>query len=80
VRVARIERKLARIDSALDAYQRLTAIHGISIDGTPADFLARRAICGLLEAAGRNDELRQNVQALEKDFLAQPCRMNSARP
>jgi len=69
MRLARVERKQGRIDAALEAYHRLATIRGITIDGTPADFLARRAICGLLEAGGKQ-ELQQHVRSLEADFLA----------
>jgi len=70
IRLARVERKQGRTDAALDAYRRLATIRGITIDGAPADFLARRVISGLLKDAGRKQELQQHVWSLEADFLA----------
>jgi signal transduction histidine kinase len=69
LRIARVEQHRSRIDESLHAYRALALINDVTVDGTPADFIARRRICGLLAEAGRKDELRIEVQLLEKDFL-----------
>ncbi|MBI4472549.1 MAG: HAMP domain-containing histidine kinase [Acidobacteria bacterium] len=70
LRVARVERKQQNIDRALNAYRSLATIRGVALDGTPADFLARRAICSVLEESSRQQELAQQAHVLETDFLA----------
>ena len=70
LRLARVERRGGRIDEALAAYGMLAAIRGVAIDGEPADFVARRAICGVLEESGKRVEMAREASSLEADFLA----------
>ena len=59
LRLARIHRRASRWDDALAAYRLLISANTVAIDGMPADLVARRAICTMLEEAGRKDELRK---------------------
>ena len=69
LRVARVERE-HRIDEALKAYRALDSAQNLAVDGTPLDFLARRAVCELLEKSSRKQELIEEANALRRDFLA----------
>jgi len=68
LRLARVYRKAGRRQEALEAYQALARIPSVSIEGTPADLLARRARCAVLEDLGRSAELRQEAGALQRDL------------
>jgi hypothetical protein len=57
LRLARVHRREGRIDEALLAYVDLAAHETLAIHGMPADLLARREICRVLESAGRMSEL-----------------------
>jgi two-component system phosphate regulon sensor histidine kinase PhoR len=69
LRVARMHRRAKAWDDALDAYGRLASFSHFSIDGLPADLVARRAICFVLQDAGRSTELMREAHALEADLL-----------
>lgn len=69
VRVARIYRRDRRWGNALEAYRKLTLLTHVAIDGTPADLVARTAICSVLEESGRKAELDREAAALEAGFL-----------
>lgn len=49
LRLARVHRRAARWDEALGAYGNLAEMDRVAIDGMPADLLARRATCSVLE-------------------------------
>lgn len=70
LRLARVHRRAKRWDDALGAYRVLADIDGVAIDGLPADLVARRAACSILDASGRTQELSRETAALEADFLA----------
>jgi len=70
LRLARIHRRAARWDDALAAYHSLAGINRVAIDGMPADLVALRATCSVLEDSGRKQELRREAAALEAGFLA----------
>ncbi len=70
LRVARVHRREGRWDDALRAYRGLAEIGRVAIDGMPADLLASRASCSVLEESGRKQELEREAAALEIDFLA----------
>lgn len=70
VRLARVHRTTGRIGEALDAYARLGNLTNIAFDGTPADLLARRATCGLLERTRRQGDLANCAAAIERDLAA----------
>ena len=65
LRLGRLHRREGRTDEALTAYARLAEHEAIGINGTPAELAARRAICDVLESAGRLVELRAQCAALE---------------
>jgi signal transduction histidine kinase len=70
LRLARAYRRDARMGEALAAYRALANVRGIEINGMPADLLARRAACDLLEAAGRKKELGREASTLAADFAS----------
>jgi signal transduction histidine kinase len=70
VRQARILRKLGRTADALPVYGRLATVTGVGINELPADLLARRMRCVLLEELARPDDLRREAVALDADLRA----------
>jgi signal transduction histidine kinase len=70
LRLARMYRRTAHTGEALAAYRALAKVRGIAINGMPADLLARRAACDLLEAAERKQELGRGATALAADFAS----------
>jgi len=70
LRVARVHRRQGQWDDALRAYRSLAAMGEIAIEGMPADLLARRASCSVLDESGRTQELAREAAALEAGFLA----------
>ncbi len=70
LRVARIYRRQQEWDQALTAYRTLAAIRDVAIEGMPADLLARRASCSVLEEADRQGDLGREASALAADFAA----------
>lgn len=78
IRLARVHRSAGRIDAALAAYRQLSRINGISFEKTPADLLAHKAICELLEESGRRPELTREAASLRDDLLAGRWRLDRA--
>lgn len=70
LRLARISRRTAHADDALRAYDDLANIPDARLSGLPADLVARRARCVLLQELGRGAELRAEARALQADLLA----------
>lgn len=70
VRLARLRRTTQRIDAALETYASLAQLSTVRFDGMPADLLARRATCDLLDQAGRVDALAGCASALASDLAA----------
>ena len=68
--LARVYRTAGRASEAAEAYRRLAAIPGVALYDVPADLLARRAVCSLLDESGRKADLARAAAALETDFLA----------
>lgn len=68
LRQARILRKLNRPDAALEAYAALSRVGTVSIGGVPADLVARRTRCVVLEEQSRQNELRQEAAAIAADL------------
>ena len=64
LRLARNLRKAGRSESALAAYSDLATVTGVSLSGVPAELVARRARCALLQELGRPEQLRKEAQAL----------------
>ena len=70
VRQARILRKTGRSADALPIYGALATVAGISINGLPADLVARRTRCLVFKELGRSEELRQESAALDADLAS----------
>jgi signal transduction histidine kinase len=70
LRQARLLRAMSRPNDALAAYDNLSRVRSVSINGEPADLLARRARCAVLEEQSRVRELRQEAEALTADLRA----------
>jgi signal transduction histidine kinase len=70
LRAARVHWREQRWADALRAYGRLAQIASVSIDGLPADFVARRARCDVLREAGWRSELGREAEELRTDLLA----------
>jgi signal transduction histidine kinase len=78
VRQARIHRRNHQWNEALRAYRRLAALSRVSIEGTPADLVARRAIGSILFDSGATSELRGYAVELQRDFLDGRWRLDRA--
>ena len=65
LRLARNLRKAGQQQAALDTYARLGQIQSVTLEGIPADLLARRARCTVLGELGRTAELRKEAAALQ---------------
>lgn len=70
VRLARLDRRAGRWNQALAIYERLATYSGTSIDGTPADLLARRARCEILKKYEQRARFVREASALRQDWLA----------
>lgn len=79
LRLARIARRDHRSADALRIYNALSSIHEVAFDGMPADLLARRAACSVLEEGGSRAELARQAKSLETDFLAGGWSLDRAR-
>ena len=77
LRLARNLRKAGRIEAALETYAELAENtgQGISFSGVPADLVARRARCSLLEELGRREPLRQEAQRIRDDLRGRRWRL-----
>jgi signal transduction histidine kinase len=70
LRLARTLRKTGRADDALRVYADLAHIPDARLSGVPADLVARRARCVLLQELGRSTELREEARSLQADLVA----------
>ena len=64
LRLARNLRKAGRAEAALEIYTELAKVTDVGLSGVPADLVASRARCALLEELGRTEPLRKEAQAL----------------
>jgi two-component system, OmpR family, phosphate regulon sensor histidine kinase PhoR len=55
---------VGRIAEALTAYDEITAMDSVAIEGVPAGLISSWARCGLLEKSGRSAELRTEARRL----------------
>ena len=69
LRLARVHRREHKWDSTLEAYRRLARLTNAAIGGTPADLVARTAICSVFEESGNRSDLGREAAALQSDFL-----------
>ena len=58
LRLARNLRKAGRAEAALEIYGDLAKVTDVGLSGVPADLVASRARCALLEELGRTEQLR----------------------
>jgi signal transduction histidine kinase len=70
LRLARTSRKAGRTDEALRVYADLAHLPDARLSGLPADLVARRARCVLLEELGRTTELGEEARSLQADLFA----------
>ena len=66
LRLARNLRKAGRAAAALEIYSDLTKVTDAGLSGVPADLVARRARCALLEELGRTEQLRMEARVLSE--------------
>ena len=59
---------MGRVNEALAAFNDLSRIPSVSINGEPADLVARRTRCAILEEQSRLEELRQEAASLAADL------------
>ena len=64
LRIARSQRKAGQFERALGTYQELARCGKTSVGGLPAELVARRARCALLDQLGRRDELANEAAEL----------------
>lgn len=70
LRLARTLRHTGRADEALRVYADLARLPDVRLSGLPADLVARRARCTLLQELGRDAELGAEARLLHTDLLA----------
>lgn len=70
LRLGRTLRKTGRADEALRVYADLAHIADARLSGLPADLVARRARCLLLQELGRGGELGEEARSLQADLVA----------
>jgi len=70
LRIARVYRSHKDWNGALAAYGHLALLSGVAIEGSPADLVARRAICAILQESRRTRDLAVEAGRLEADLLA----------
>ena len=68
VRLGRTLRKAGRHEEALAAYEDLARLSDASIEGLPADLVAREARCSVLEETGRREALEREACVLYRDL------------
>jgi hypothetical protein len=70
LRRGRIFVKLGRMDEALTVLADLSRVASVSINDEPADLVARRMRCSILESHNRRDELTAEAASLARDVRA----------
>lgn len=80
LRLARNLRKIGLIEEALEIYSELakSSDHGISISGVPADLVARRARCVLLEKLENREQLQREARNLWDDLKGRRWHLDRA--
>jgi two-component system phosphate regulon sensor histidine kinase PhoR len=68
LRLARNLRKAGRAESALEVYADLATLTDTGLSGVPAELVARRARCALLEELGRSEQLHKEARALAENL------------
>lgn len=70
LRLARTLRKAGRVDEALRAYADLALVPDARLSEVPADLVARRARCDLLQELDRGADLAAEARSLQTDLVA----------
>jgi len=78
VRLGRNLRKARELSAALEAYEKLAGLGPTSVFGVPAELVARRQRCRLLQELKRWPELARQAGALDRDL--QSGRWRLTRP
>ena len=78
LRQARLLRKMKRPDEALDAYRRMSTLKAAAIGGMPADLVALRGRCTVLEEQSRTQELRHEAAVIAAGLRDGRWRLNRA--
>jgi len=68
LRLARNLRKAGKQQAALDIYDQLGRMRSVTLGGIPADLVARRARCSVLDELGRSEDLHREAAALDTDL------------
>jgi len=78
LRLARNLRKAGRREASLDIYGEMIKLStpGISISGVPADLVARRARCVLLEELARPEQLQEEAEDLDEGLKSGKWRLD----
>jgi signal transduction histidine kinase len=69
-RLGRNLRKMGQLEGALAAYQELAGLGATPVFGLPAELVARRQHCRLLEELKRGPELARETAALASDLVS----------
>ena len=69
IRLARNLRKSGRMEATLAAYTEAAGIRDVSVNGVPAELIARWARCDLLAQDRRSADLHREANALYSDLL-----------
>jgi signal transduction histidine kinase len=67
-RLARVQRRLHEYDQAIQTYDRLSEMTGVTVDGLPAALVARQGRVDLFEENHRSVELKREARALQADL------------
>ena len=78
LRLARNQRKAGQPEAALATYSDLARMGPVSVGGYPAELVARRARCDLLEQLGRHVELTAEAQKLNRQLQSGRWRLTRA--
>jgi len=70
LRLARVNRSTGDLRAAIRRYRELARFTDLAFNGMPADLLARRAVCELLQQTRETATLAREAEALRLDFLA----------
>ena len=70
LRLARVHRSTGDVGAAIQDYRELARFTDFGFSGMPADLLARRAMCELLQQTRETASLAREAEALRVDLLA----------
>jgi signal transduction histidine kinase len=70
LRLGRVQGKAGQVDAALAAFDELSSLGQALVDRYPAGLLALAARCGVLEKAGRRDDLIASARTLRRSLAS----------